>query len=304
MSTLLPCPDLQCLAVPYEVQQSRNGAFLVSTGSGAIQQLLDTTLNAALTPPGAPLVKRFEPLFGLDQIIVAFIHYPNVHAQQSAVPQTDRWGFFSYDECAVFLMLKDTHASGPGFCWHLPFILLNKCLPMLLGREVYGMPKVMGTLNVDPLLQSNWLNAQSGLLTAATEGFLKRDETASSQQVKVAQAAIAMSVPLMPFLGPQLLGPGVFQFLQTFVTTGMPGIFLKQFAEGDGATQASYQAVLQSQFTPTAVSSPTLISGAIQVFDPASYPLASTFGIPAGVPIPVVGILIEISWILPVATPI
>src|SRR5687767_4283664 len=100
MSTLLPCPDLQCLAVPYEVQQSRNAAFLVPTASGAIQQLLDTSLNAAVTPPGMPLVKRFEPLFGLDQIVVAFIHYPNVHAQQSTIPPTDRWGFFSYDECA------------------------------------------------------------------------------------------------------------------------------------------------------------------------------------------------------------
>ena len=310
MSSFVLRPGLQALPTPYIVTRSRTAAFAVPTRAGKIQQLLDATLN------GVAGSQRFTPL--LDCMVLTFIHYPDVHAQQSGVPPANQTGFFSYQECAVFLPIVDSHGGGLGTCWHVPLLLLNQVIPLILGREVYGMPKVFGRIDVQRLQVDDWLTNPSGTLKVSTEGFPHPGASVGLTFVPVAEVNMKGPFLRMPLDLPiEKLDPlglvdfaaklvdeaahlqPVMQFFQQLISVGFPGIFLKQFPDGSGTQQAVYQHLLQAAFTPTSIGAPTYVIADVTTFDSASYPLASIFGLASGVAKTAVGILAEISWVLP-----
>jgi hypothetical protein len=307
-----PCinrPGLQTLPTPYVVANSRTAAFAVPTPAGRIQHLLDCTLNSAAGS------RRFTPL--LDCMVLTFIHYPDVHALQPGIPPANQMGCFCYQECAVFLPILDAQGDGLGTCWHVPMLLLNQVIPLILGREVYGMPKVFGRIDVRPLQVDDWLTNPSGTLKVSTEGFPLAGGTVPITFVPVAEVTfgahlrlplgIAISdldpLGLFAFAADFLddvthLGP-VLEFFQRLVAFGLPGIFLKQFPDGSGTQLAVYQFLLKAAFTPTAISPLTYAVADVKTFDSASYPLASTFGLNSGVAQKAIGVVAEISWMLP-----
>ena len=310
MSAFILRPGLQALSTPYVVARSRTAAFAVPTAGGKIQQLLDATLNAVAG------TQRFTPL--LDCMVLTFIHYPDVHAAQAGVPPASQTGFFSYQECAVFLPIKDAHGEGLGTCWHVPMLLLNQVLPLILGREVYGMPKVFGRIDARPLQVDDWLTNPAGTLKVSTEGFSQMGSTVGITFVPVAEVTLNgphLRLPLdLPILDLDPLGlvefatklvddvahlRPVMEFFQRLVSVGFPGIFLKQFPDGSGTQQPVYQHLLKAAFTPTSISPLTYVIADVTTFDSASYPLASTFGLASGVPKTTVGVIAEFSWILP-----
>jgi len=319
MSSLLPRPGLQTLPTPYIIKKSRIAAFFLETSDGALQTLLDATLNAAATPEGQPLVRRFTPL--LDAIMLAFIHYPDVHAEEASTPAADRWGNFSYQECAVYLLLDDAQGGLIPSCWHVPMILLNEGIPLILGREVYGLPKVLARLDLRPLMIDDWIRNPAGTLTVAAEGFPQRGAGVPVTHVQVAEVTVKGPHFELPFdfhlpnrdpldlLGfarmiprPPILSEPVFKFFRELISAGLPGIFLKQFPAGDGVAQAVYRKLVTAAFTPTAIAGIGYVRAQVKVFDPASYPLASTFGLTAGTPIDTFGIYSELDWVLPAPT--
>ncbi len=335
MSAFIPRPDLQMLPPPYVVDDSRTTAFIVPTAPGSIQRLLDATLNAApgsaapsswlgwlkrllgISPTsssGAP-VQRFKPLLGRDLMVLTFIHYGSVRATTPA----PSWGFFSYDECAVFLLVKDEQELGPGLCWHVPFILLDECLPMIMGQEIYGFPKVLGSVDCAPLLANDWRQNPHGTFAAAAEGFAQHDAAVAAGPVPVAEVNVTGFPPgsvgnaidnagtdLLAFaqgiLGGDHLDPLLVPILQALISLGMPGVFLKEFPGADGSAPAAYRQLMKAAFTPTAVTGLSFVRGDVTLFDPASYPLASTFGIAAGQTQSVPGVFIDMSWNLPPPT--
>ncbi len=306
MSAFILRPGLQALPTPYIVTHSRTAAFAVPTPSGKIQQLLDATLNVAAGTP------RFTPL--LDCMVLTFIHYPDVHAEQAGVPPASRTGFFTYQECAVFLPMRDAEGGGLGTCWHVPMLLLNQVLPLILGREVYGMPKVFGRVDARPLQVDDWLTDPAGTLKVSTEGFPQPGAAVGVTFVPVAEATFKGPHFQLPFSNLDPLGliqfatnlvddlahlQPVLDFFQRLVGLGLPGIFLKQFPDGSGTQQAVYQHLLRAAFTPTSISPLTYVLADVTAFDSASYPLASTFGLTSGVAKTAVGVVAEISWVLP-----
>jgi hypothetical protein len=310
MNPFIMRPGLQALPTPYIVDRSRTAAFAVPTPAGKIQQLLDATLNAVAGSP------RFTPL--LDCMVLTFIHYPDVHAAQAAVPPAARTGFFDYEECAIFLPIRDARGDGLGTCWHVPMLLLNQVIPLILGREVFGMPKVFGRIDTRPLQVDDWLANPAGTLKVATEGFPQQGSAVGITFVNVAEVTFKgphLRLPLdLPVRALDPLGllhfaadaiediahlRPVMEFFQSLVSVGFPGIFLKQFPDGSGTQQTVYQRLLKAAFTPTAISAPTYVVADVTVFDPPSYPLASTFGLTAGVAKTAIGIVAEISWELP-----
>jgi hypothetical protein len=310
MSAFTLRPGLQALPTPYLVARSRTAAFAVPTPAGAIQRLLDATLNAVAG------TQRFTPL--LDCMVLTFIHYPSVRAEQPGVAEDCQCGFFTYEECAVFLMLRDAQGDGLGTCWHVPLLLLNQVIPLILGREVFGMPKVFGRVDARPLEMDDWLQNPSGTLKVSTEGFAQWGCGVGIRFVDVAEVKFKgphLRLPIdLPVLGLDPLGlirfatdaidevghlRPVLDFFQRLVSAGLPGIFLKQLPDCSGVQHGVYQRLLKAAFTPTAISPLTYVLADVKVFDPVSYPLASTFALTAGVPKTAVGILAEISWELP-----
>jgi hypothetical protein len=313
------------------VDRSRIATFLVPAAKGAIQRLLDATLNAASTgaapsgwlgwlknlfgakPKSGAARQRFKPLLGLDVMALTFIHYPSVRAT------TTPWGSFSYDECAVFLLLKDENEFGPGMCWHVPFILLDACLPMLMGREIYGFPKVIGDVDCSPLLAADWQQNPRGTFTVAAEGFPRHGANVHAQQVPVAEVKASGFPPgslvntidhagddLLAFAqritGGDHLDPLLVPFVQALVSAGLPGVFLKELPGADANAPAAHRQLVKAAFTPTGTGGMSFVRGEVKLHDPASYPLASTFGIAAGQALNVPGIFIDLSWNLPPPT--
>jgi len=331
MSTYTPRPDLQLLPPPYTIEGSRIATFIVPTASGAIQRLLDATLNtaganasrsgcfgwlrtlfAAKPKPGA-VRQRFKPLLGLDVMMLTFIHYPSVRA--ATLP----WGSFRYDECAVFLLLRDEDELGPGLCWHVPFILLDECLPMIMGREIYGFPKVMADVDCAPLLASDWLQKPGGTFRVAAEGFAQRGAAHVAQKVPVAEVTMTGYPPgsivstldhagddLLAFAqriaGGDHLDERLVPIVRALVSLGLPGIFLKELPGADANAPAAYRELLKAAFTPTGIGGLSFVRGGVTLHDPASYPLASTFGIAPAKTLNVPGLVIELSWNLPPPT--
>lgn len=330
MSTFTQRPDVQMLAPPYQIDHARTAAFIVPAAEGSIQRLLDSTLNAApgrrtssgccswlknlfpSTPQrGSAPEQRFKPL--LDVMALTFIHYPRMSA-----PETP-WGYFSYQECAVFLPLWDTEGVLPSMCWHVPFILLNQFLPTVVGREIYGFPKVMAQLDCTPLLADDWLENPRGKLTVAAEGFGQTGANVAAQSVPVAEVTMS-SFPdgslvktidhagdillalTQDLAGGDHLQPALIPVLKELLQIGLPGIFLKELVGSRPDEPAAYRKLVKAAFTPTGIGGASFVRGEVKLSNPASYPLASTFGIPAGQALDVSGLLIDLSWNLPPPT--
>lgn len=302
-------PGLQALPTPYVITKSRIAAFAVRTAEGTIQKLLDDTLNAAAGG------RRFEPL--LDLMVLAFIHYPDVHAKQEGVPPGECTGCFTYQECAIFLALRDTHGDGPGTCWHVPLLMLNQGIPLILGREVFGFPKVFARVDARPLQMDDWLENPSGTLKVSTEGFPQLGANVPVRFVEVAQAVFKsphLAIPDLPlrhlppldlvgFLA-KIVSPDedhdpLFGFFRQLVSVGFPGIFLKQFPGCGGTKEAAYRQLLKAAFVPTGIGAVTYVLADVTLHDPPTYPVASTFGLAAGSAATCLGIVAEVSWELP-----
>ena len=79
----------------------------------------------------------------------------------------------------------------------------------------------------------------------------------------------------------------------------LPGIFLKQLAGGTGTGTPAYQRLLRADFTPTAVHALSYLISQTTLFDPASYPIASTLGITPNQATTNFGLFVDLDWVLP-----
>ena len=120
------------------------------------------------------------------------------------------------------------------------------------------------------------------------------------------EAVDQLNLDLKAFTGalqqPDLWSAVVFRLMQALIGAALPGIFLKQFPAANTVSQAVYLQLLQADFTPTQIGSLRYVSADVTLFDPASYPLASSYGIAPNTPLSVQGIFAELDWQLPPAT--
>jgi len=309
---LLPRPDKQLFNLPFEIHHGSMAGCIMAAADGALQtNLIDPTLNAASSPG------RFKPTFG-NLFIASVLHYPKLRSITDA-----QWGYFTYNEAAVVLLVTDTQAPGgaPQHYWFAPMMILDCVLPLIAGREIYGLPKVFGKIDPGPLVSGS----NSTTCTVAVEGFSRQDPNEAAAMQPLASANLLLSLggvdnptALSPanFLNtiPSPLGwaSDVRNMIDRYIGGLVPGIFLKQFPDVANVGNACQRQLVCADYYPTKIYSLHLHAAQLTLNAPASYPLATLLGLTPGLvpglfPGIVTGLVPAFSatmdWVLPPGQP-
>lgn len=316
---LQPRPDFEILPDPYALNQATLAALVFREGvPGALQKLVDDTLNAATTQG------RFRVRFDGHALAGVF--------RFGEVRSTAAWGYLRYQEAALVLLVEDTRTHGV-YLFN-PVIVLDSSLALLAGREVHGYPKKMARITAPSLEQTV---ASLDAKTQAAGGINARVEVEGFNTTAANERAgwqvIFDAQWSGPFAGGLLvnaknLAPPVFarsldqapKAVELFKQTGaavselvmtflggmlgnlqLSGIFLKQFLDCGSTTNACLCQVVTAPYRPTATRSVLPCLGAITFHNPASFPLASALGLgaQAGKPLqPMFGFIADMDWAL------
>jgi hypothetical protein len=92
---------------------------------------------------------HYEPL--LDKVIVTFANY---ESEKSICPPYDQHGYVPYKELIISFFVARTHkilgiTTVQSVCAFVPYIFLDNMIPTLIGREVYGLPKIPAWIDFD-----------------------------------------------------------------------------------------------------------------------------------------------------------
>ncbi len=281
MPAIIPRPNLEYLPLPCCIPRSRITGFLLAAPAGVLDLLL-APLND-LDPGWTPAMP--------DRFMLAFINYP------VATSPSSPWGRFSYNEFVVQIMVR----KGDEICFWVPFIALDSFLPMLAGRDVYGMPKVIGRLDMGSLpfpseLPSvpstrNFTSDPAWNMKLSLEVFATAGEDVPLDWMDVVEAKLTTGEPWIGGTVPgdisgDLAGMALPDSLMAHILQGFSvnaGMFIKQFPPADGSNQAVDQEIFSATFLPRGLHGIRFFPGSqVRFSDPASYPLASALGQPAG----------------------
>ena len=234
----------------------------------------------------------------LPFVALEILTYPHM---SSEAPPFSNWGYITqqevyirfpvvkYDLLPLGQLLIPVEVSN-----FFPFIFVDNAWSAFSGREVIGMPKVIGTIAQHTAAdQSYSAGLDLPVFVTHTPGTAQTMET-----VVGVQTGVPLAVPPGPFvLGwPWLLKTA--SDLGTFASSLLleilelldPGAFstvqLKQIRDAEVPTEACFQGVVRSDFTVASLSDPVLFQSAEVTLPPfASLRMAEELGLSAIQPI-------------------
>jgi hypothetical protein len=186
--------------------------------------------------------------------------------------------------------------------WIIPYIFVNNILTTVAGREIYGIPKTLGTFAIptDPKSANYFRASTSGFKTFSPDSLfqeyplfvVQRGQTnniATNVQKTWKNGSEALH-DLSSLLtgGEQLLKKLDIRFcwneLQDLATATLPSVMLKQFRGVSDGTTACYQALTESPFKVNAFHSGGLLFNhyELKIAQMDSFPLTADLGITSG----------------------
>ena len=270
---------------PLSLGQSEMYGFFVKGEREALQQTVDTTLNAAAA--GQMRFKVLSPY-----VLLTFTDVQHA-SSQDPVDRAKGWG---QETDIVTWVMVGQFLPGSGKIQHIYFypchIWVNDCMALINGRELYGYPKyecqyTMPQQSTDPL--------RFTLAAKGFQPFSPDTELAMHPLFEVgAEHPLVPPTPLKDFeaLVRQLvellasdadaldLGlAGWEQVIQTLLAPAIDQVFLKQFPDGAGV-KAVYQAIVSAPAKIDKIHSVRLLGGPFDcTLHPfASFPLNQTLG--------------------------
>lgn len=284
LPSYLPKPGQQFFALPYFITKAQMLGLVFQTDPAKLaRNFIDPVLNAAT--PG-----RFQLM--LDGLFVlGHVHYPLV------THSSPQFGGLTYNETVIYLALHDTQAApgAPEFYWFTPIVILDSYLALIAGREIFGFPKVTGTLStsapLEDLFQSRQVSATVSaecFATTSKEDLLKVQKlwswnvTGGGPLVEdLAAKAVEWVFDTHLFEPLNLLNPLRDRLLR-LVGRLDPGLFLKEFPATQDTALACYRGLVRASYTPTAVHRLVALSAEAAFESPASFPVANLLGFPPG----------------------
>jgi hypothetical protein len=300
----LPRADQEFFPTPYTMERAQMLALVMKAPSASVlaQNFIDPTLNAAAGSPG-----RFVPEFG-GHFVLGHIFYPTLKHSGAD------FGSFAYTESVIYLPVRDTE---PFSYWFTPVMLLDSFLPLIAGREIYGITKALGRFSATPQPLSNLFSGPSpqAHVTVEAQGFATKSkaevcdwqrlwslkinsESGSLLENTPGHAADELLSSHLP--RPFNLVDDVWSALLGLIGSLNPGIFLKQFPSVQGTALADYRRLVRAAYKPTALHRIRLLSGGATFFSPASFPVADLLGLTPGSVVPAeLGLIVEMDWTVP-----
>ena len=278
---------------PYVMPGIEIRSFELEADLGKMGLLCDKLLNI-----GSLVERGFEyrPL-PLPYVALEVLTYPHM---SSGLPPYSKAGYLRQQEVYIrFPVVKYVLILGQilwpvGISSFFPFVFVDNAWSAISGREVIGLPKLIGTIaQATAADQSYAASLELPVMTMFTPGTEETvEEVVSIQTGKPLAPSSGGSLLGWPWLlnvAEGFFGPASTLLLQILALLD-PGAFstaqLKQFRDAEMPTEACFQGVLQSDFTVSEVSPPTPFESAtVTLTDFASLPMAEELGLPAGLPI-------------------
>lgn len=293
---------------PLFLGSSRMYGFFLKGDRRALQQTVDTTLNA----PAAGKM-RFKVLS--PYVMLTFTQVQRAH---STWPSDEAKGWGEETDIVTWVLVGEVlpgQTKVNRLFVYPVHIWVDDTMALINGRELYGYPKY-GCEHTMPAPGEPALR-----FTLAAKGFQPyspRTQLALHPLLEVTSQADAVHTPLADIgsLVKQLVqvlasdadaldldAAGWEQVIETFTAPQLDQIFLKQFPDAAGV-KAVYQAVVSAPAAVKAVRAVQLLGPAYQAtlhpFD--SFPLNDTLGLPLGEQPALLGFHIDFDFEVPPGT--
>ena len=128
----------QVFAPPFEATLSDFFGFAVQGDHELLKKnICDRFFNGPLNQPD-----RFT---AFQYVIFVF---STIDQAVSGSPEYKDFGYFSYNEAAVWMLVADQQHEQ--IRWFQPYMFVDDPYAMFAGREIYGFPKTTGTFGIPP----------------------------------------------------------------------------------------------------------------------------------------------------------
>lgn len=273
---------------PYNFPGITIMSFQLPANLANLQDLCDRLLNI-----GSLADRGFEYRAFTDFVDLEIVTYPRMEFGELPYSQ---WGYATQQELYFrFYVWKFDLFGGllfpaPVPQLFFPFIYVDNSWSMISGRNVIGFPKVMAKFHPTPMLGANPLQITASAMALATHSPTTKLQMQPIVEINPSQAAPVVPNGIWPWVGltaaqANILDPNLQQQLQTFLAANSylySTVQLKQFR--DLPSGACFQAVVETPFTPSAVSAPQpLPPVSITVNAYASLNIPKSLGFQAGV---------------------
>ena len=130
---------------PYRAEGSSFHGFVVETRYSALQRLLDAELNQV----GGG--RRFVPV--LPFVVVTYVA---IERSSSPDAPSSRQGYYAENDLMVWMLVAELPGGLelPRIGWYVPLVWVDQAIAVIEGREGFGYPKNLGSIEMADLEQS------------------------------------------------------------------------------------------------------------------------------------------------------
>ena len=283
---------IQCYAQPYSAKKARAYGFMIEVDQNAVQRnVCDKLFNI---PSGGKL--NYVPL--LPYVMLTFTH---IQRLASTTEPYASLGCYTESELAIAVLMWDEASQSAA--WTYPYIWVDNPLAMVMGREVFGIPKELGWFY--PPMNSQ---TDDEVFTVSTLVARKRYPPNKAYQQQIASVMrtdhdnanpIANFVhTLEDIAGEALTAAEIvaailpklpFSIDIKNMDIDLPIAFLKEIRDVADGTKACYQSIIQAMLHVERIEDYRFLPGSYEAklgqFD--SHPICTDLGLPADKAIPV-----------------
>lgn len=272
------------LPQPYAIEGVQMYAFVLAADPQRLAQLIDEQLNQ---PTGWQFHFRPFTFAGLGPVVILSFHRI---ASNHSVPPARNIGWMPTVETAFFVPIqRGTGAFALPSLW-TPYIIVSHPWAMVSGREVYGVPKGLGSFEFP---KPGEAPSRFGVDTATLKRLdpSSQVEVARLVEVIAASATFSWSSILADFeaalgnvalLGPALLSRGtLLDMWHGFWRLSPTLVYLKQFRDATDFQRACYQALIEVPTRPLSLPSLRFLFGkfVVKVYPFESHPIVQDLGL-------------------------
>jgi hypothetical protein len=283
---------IQCYAQPYSAKKARAYGFLIEVDQNAVQR--NVCYKLFNIPSGGKL--KYVPV--LPYVMLTFTHIQ--HLASTLEPYASM-GCYSESELAIAVLMWDEVSQSAA--WTYPYIWVDNPLAMVMGREVFGIPKEIGWFY--PPLNSQTDNDVFTVSTLVARKRYPPNEAYQQQIASVMRTDHLNSNPIANFAhtlkdmaGEALTAANLvatitkklpFVIDMNNMDIDLPIAFLKEIRDVADGTKACYQSIIKAMLHVERIEDYRFLPGCYEAklgqFD--SHPICSDFGLPVDKAIPV-----------------
>lgn len=244
----------QSLVPPGTLNSTQFYIFILKADKTKLQAMADRLFN---TPSGGAV--DYRPLS--DYVVLMFTHVDQLQSAQQSQ------GWIAYHDIALwvpYMAIKKRLGVeiAERIVMYPPYIMVDNGSTMVTGREVFGLPKQMGsfTMPQDPNYAGDFIadvvgyNTTSKTLQDVSSRLwsVQRDSTALPakhqplESLEEAFDAVKNAIKSFdPHLPKEWIIPNIPAMLKELIT-GVPALGLKQFRDATQVDKACYQAIVEA----------------------------------------------------------